>query len=115
MPILSEESADSWWLISQNMKDWTRPDFSRKTTINISKNADLLSNIYLFVKLPSIPPCNHSYLPNGIKFVGFIDVLIYDICVIEDKKMRIWKIDGFCSPRPSSGYQVDVLLNALST
>ena len=51
----------------------TDPDFSRKTTINISKNADLLSNIYLTVKLPSIPPCNHSYLPNGIKKFRWID------------------------------------------
>lgn len=51
----------------------TDPDFSRKTTINISKNADLLNNIYLFVKLPSIPPCIHSYLPNGIKKFRWID------------------------------------------
>tara|TARA_A100001015_G_scaffold94130_1_gene104663 strand:+ start:3176 stop:4663 length:1488 start_codon:yes stop_codon:yes gene_type:complete len=51
----------------------TEPDFSRKTTINISKNADLLHNIYLFVKLPSIPSCIHSYLPSGIKKFRWID------------------------------------------
>lgn len=51
----------------------TEPDFSRKTTINISKNADLLHNTYLFIKLPSIPPCNHSYLPSGVKKFRWID------------------------------------------
>ena len=45
----------------------------RDFDINISKNADLLHNIYLFVKLPSIPSCIHSYLPSGIKKFRWID------------------------------------------
>jgi hypothetical protein len=32
----------------------TIPDFGRRVTVNISKNADLLSQIYLFVSLPDI-------------------------------------------------------------
>ena len=51
----------------------TDPDFSRKLTVNISKNADLLSGTYLYVKLPSIPLSNHSYLPDGIKKFRWID------------------------------------------
>lgn len=51
----------------------TEPDFSRKITINISKNADLLSKIYLAIKLPSITSNKHSYLPDGIKKFRWID------------------------------------------
>ena len=51
----------------------TEPDFSRKITINISKNADLLNKLYLSVVLPSIPPSRHSYLPNGIKKFRWIE------------------------------------------
>lgn len=51
----------------------TEPDFSRKITVNISKNADLLSNMYLHVKLPSITFSNHSYLPNNIKKFKWIN------------------------------------------
>lgn len=53
----------------------TDPDFSRKVTINISKNADLLNQIYLVIDLPSIPPSNHSKLPKGIKKFKWIDNL----------------------------------------
>jgi hypothetical protein len=51
----------------------TDPDFSRKITINISKNADLLNKLNLYVKLPSIPANNHSYLPNNIKKFRWIE------------------------------------------
>ena len=33
----------------------TIPDFGKRVTCNLSKNADLLSNIYLYIQLPSIP------------------------------------------------------------
>ena len=33
----------------------TTPDFGKRVTCNLSKNADLLSNIYLYIELPSIP------------------------------------------------------------
>jgi len=45
----------------------TIPDFSRRVTVNISKNADLLGQSYLFVQLPDIITSNHSILPQGIK------------------------------------------------
>jgi len=45
----------------------TIPDFSRRVTVNISKNADLLGQSYLFVQLPDIITSNHSMLPQGIK------------------------------------------------
>lgn len=57
----------------------TEPDFSRKITVNISKNSDLLSNLYLHLKLPSIPFSNHSYLPTGIKKFRWIDKIGFGI------------------------------------
>lgn len=45
----------------------SNPDFSRRVTVNLSKNADLLEKIYLFVELPDIIKENHSVLPTGIK------------------------------------------------
>jgi hypothetical protein len=49
------------------------PDFSRRCTVNISKNADLLSNIYLYVKLPDISLNNHSFLPKNIKKFSWVN------------------------------------------
>ena len=43
------------------------PDFDKKNTVVISKNADLINQLYLYIKLPAIPKCYHSILPNGIK------------------------------------------------
>ena len=45
----------------------TTPDFGRRCTVNISKNADLLGSAYLYVELPTIPLESHSTLPRGIK------------------------------------------------
>ena len=49
------------------------PDFGRRVTVNLSKNADLLHQIYLYVELPSLPLSNHSTLPSGIKKVSWVD------------------------------------------
>lgn len=45
----------------------TTSDFGRKVSVIISKNADLIGNIYLNVSLPSIPVAIHSSLPENIK------------------------------------------------
>lgn len=45
----------------------TTPDFGRRCTVNISKNADLLGSIYLYVELPDIITESSSTLPRGIK------------------------------------------------
>ena len=52
-------------MIAQYFK--TTPDFGRRVTVNISKNADLLNRCYLYVSLPDIINSNHSILPSGIK------------------------------------------------
>jgi hypothetical protein len=49
----------------------TVPDFGRKVTVNISKTADLLGQIYLWVKLPDIITSNHSSLPPDVKKFGW--------------------------------------------
>jgi len=49
------------------------PDFGRRVTVNLSKNADLLHQIYLYIELPSLPLSNHSTLPGGIKKVSWVD------------------------------------------
>jgi hypothetical protein len=48
------------------------PDFSRRVTVNLSKNADLLEKIYLYVELPDIIKENHSVLPTGIKNFAWV-------------------------------------------
>ena len=48
------------------------PDFSRRVTVNLSKNADLLEKIYLYVELPDIIMENHSVLPTGIKNFAWV-------------------------------------------
>jgi len=57
------------------------PDFGRRVTVNISKNADLLGQIYIYVNLPDIIRSNPSVLPSDIKKfawvkkVGFAEIL----------------------------------------
>lgn len=46
----------------------TIPDFGRKVTSVISKNADLMGDIYLKVTLPSISNNNHPEIPDIKKF-----------------------------------------------
>jgi len=48
------------------------PDFGRRVTVNLSKNADLLGQIHLYVELPDIIKENHSTLPTGIKNFAWI-------------------------------------------
>ena len=55
------------------------PDFSRKTTVNISKNGDLLNNILLYIELPSLPVSNHSFLPNDIKKIAWTENIAINI------------------------------------
>ncbi len=43
------------------------PDFGRRVTVNLSKNADLLGQIHLYVELPDIIKENHSVLETGVK------------------------------------------------
>lgn len=45
----------------------SNPDFGKKLTIDISKNADLLHKLQIYVELPSLPKSNHSSLPSNIK------------------------------------------------
>ena len=49
------------------------PDFGKKVSVSISKNADLISQMYLYVKLPSIPKCYHSVLPDDTKKFKWIN------------------------------------------
>jgi len=62
----------------------TIPDFGRKVTLNVSKNADLMGNIYLKVILPSIFVNNHPEINNIKKFrwvdrIGFAIIKYVDI------------------------------------
>jgi len=50
----------------------TIPDFGRRVTVNISKNADLLGMCYIYVSLPDIIQSNHSILPLGIKKFSWV-------------------------------------------
>lgn len=48
------------------------PDFGRRVTVNISKNADLLGQCYINVTLPDIIQSNHSVLPQNIKKFAWV-------------------------------------------
>lgn len=51
----------------------SNPDFGRRVTVNISKNADLLGAMCLYVELPDIIMENHSILPTGIKKFAWVE------------------------------------------
>lgn len=48
------------------------PDFGRHVTVNISKNADLLNRIYIYVNLPDIIRSNSKLLPPDIKTFAWV-------------------------------------------
>lgn len=47
------------------------PNFGRRVTVNISKSADLIKDISLFVELPDIQLSNHTSLPENIKKISW--------------------------------------------
>jgi hypothetical protein len=49
------------------------PDFGRRVTVNLSKTADLLGKIYLYIELPDIIKENHSVLDTGIKKFAWVN------------------------------------------
>jgi len=60
------------------------PDFGRRVTVNLSKNADLLEKIYLYVELPDIIKDNHSVLPSGVKQFAWVKKLGYALLSFVD-------------------------------
>ena len=48
------------------------PSFGRKVTLTLSKEADLLGDLHLYVELPDIPLSKHSILPSGIKKFAWV-------------------------------------------
>ena len=48
------------------------PSFNRRVTLTLSKNADLLGDLYLYVRLPDINKSNHSILPDNIKTFSWV-------------------------------------------
>jgi hypothetical protein len=51
----------------------TTPDFSRKCTVNIGRNADLVSMTYLYVTLPDIMMENYSSNSSNIKSFAWVE------------------------------------------
>ena len=51
----------------------TTPDFGRRCTINIGKNADLLGSCYLLVQLPQIQMENYASNASNIKSFKWVD------------------------------------------
>ena len=48
------------------------PDFGRHVTVNISKNADLLNRIYIYINLPDIIRSNSVMLPSNVKTFAWV-------------------------------------------
>ena len=51
----------------------TTPDFGRKCTINVGRNADLLSNCYLYVELPNIMMENYATNASSVKSFAWVN------------------------------------------
>jgi len=51
----------------------TTPDFGRKCTINVGRNADLLSNCYLYVELPNIMMENYATNAASVKSFAWVE------------------------------------------
>jgi hypothetical protein len=83
----------------------TIPDFSRRVTVNISKNADLLGQSYLFVQLPDIITSNHSILPQGIKKFAWNKKIGLSLIKYIDFEIDVVKID-------IEGSEINVLENS---
>jgi len=50
-----------------------KPDFGRRVTVNISKNADLLHQIYIYIVLPDITKSSATNLPTDVKQFAWIN------------------------------------------
>ena len=50
----------------------TTPDFGKKCTINVGRNADLLSNCYLYIELPNIMMENYSTNASNVKSFAWV-------------------------------------------
>lgn len=73
------------------------PDFGRKMTVNISKNAEMLGNVYLYVELPTISETTNSTLPDGIRKFAWIKKVGLGIIKnidLEVNGIRISRITG---------------------
>jgi hypothetical protein len=57
----------------------TTPDFGRRCTINISKNADLLSNMYIYIELPTIKSNNNNIKFKWANKIGLVIVNFVEI------------------------------------
>ena len=77
----------------------TIPDFGRRVTVNISKNADLLNQIYLFVQLPDIITSNHSMLPEGIKKFAWNKKVGLSLIKYIDLEMKEYYIPYYLLPQ----------------
>ena len=61
----------------------TTPDFGRRCTVNIGKNADLMGLIHLFIELPNIQMENISLKDKKFKWVNKIGLVIVNFIEIE--------------------------------
>ena len=67
----------------------TTPDFGRRCTVNIGKNADLMSSIYIYINLPSIindynyTISNNNYLYQKIAWVNKVGIAIINFVEVE--------------------------------
>lgn len=80
----------------------TIPDFGRRVNIKVSKNADLMGEIYLKVNLPSIPTSVHPEISHikkfawvkriGLAMIKYVDIIIGGIQISRNFSdwLHIW-------------------------
>ena len=69
--VYKKASEISFEIIPQYFK--SIPNFNKRLTLNISKNADLIKDMSLYIELPELPPSKHTVLPNGIKKIAWVN------------------------------------------
>lgn len=77
----------------------SEPDFGKRVTCNIAKSADLISNIYCYIKLPSLPKINSdkknsNFVINKFKWVKKVGFAIIKYVELEINGQLIDKLYG---------------------
>lgn len=77
----------------------SEPDFGKRVTCNVAKSADLISNIYCFIKLPSLPKINSdkknsNFILNKFKWVKKIGFAIIKYIELEINGQLVDKLYG---------------------
>lgn len=71
----------------------TNANFGKKISLSLSKNADMISGLQIYIELPSINKNNHTYLPNDVKKIKYVKDIGHKIISYVDLEINGIVID----------------------